>query len=431
MKIVLAYSGGLDTSVLLAWLKETYQAEIIAFCADVGQEEELDGLEAKAISTGASKIHIDNLCEEFAQDFIFPMIQANAIYEGQYFLGTSIARPLIAKRMVEIARAENADAVAHGATGKGNDQVRFELTAAALAPELEVIAPWRQDRFREQFPGRAEMIAYCEERRIPVQATAKKPYSMDRNLLHISFEAGILEDPWFDASAPESAGMYVLSVSPEQAPDRMETVELSFEKGLCTAVGHPETGALLAEMGYKGAHQQNSEGHAVLSPYWIMKVLNRLGGRNGIGRVDMVENRFVGMKSRGVYETPGGAILHFAHRQVESLTMDREVMHLRDGLIPKYAGLVYNGFWFSPEREALQALVSESQKNVTGTVRLKLYKGNVIAAGRKSPVSLYNPHIATMEADPTKAYNQNDASGFIALNALRLKVASRVHAGRA
>lgn len=431
MKIVLAYSGGLDTSVLLAWLKETYQAEIIAFCADVGQEEELDGLEAKAISTGASKIHIDNLCEEFAQDFIFPMIQANAIYEGQYFLGTSIARPLIAKRMVEIARAENADAVAHGATGKGNDQVRFELTAAALAPELEVIAPWRQDRFREQFPGRAEMIAYCEERRIPVQATAKKPYSMDRNLLHISFEAGILEDPWFDASAPESAGMYVLSVSPEQAPDRSETVELSFEKGLCTAVGHPEVGALLSEMGYKGAHQQNSEGHAVLSPYWIMKVLNRLGGRNGIGRVDMVENRFVGMKSRGVYETPGGAILHFAHRQVESLTMDREVMHLRDGLIPKYAGLVYNGFWFSPEREALQALVSESQKNVTGTVRVKLYKGNVIAAGRKSPVSLYNPHIATMEADPTKAYNQNDASGFIALNALRLKVASRVHSGRA
>jgi argininosuccinate synthase len=431
MKIVLAYSGGLDTSVLLAWLKETYQAEIIAFCADVGQEEELDGLEAKAISTGASKIHIDNLCEEFAQDFIFPMIQANAIYEGQYFLGTSIARPLIAKRMVEIARAENADAVAHGATGKGNDQVRFELTAAALAPELEVIAPWRQDRFREQFPGRAEMIAYCEERRIPVQATAKKPYSMDRNLLHISFEAGILEDPWFDASAPESAGMYVLSVSPEQAPDRAEAVELSFEKGLCTAVGHPEVGTLLSEMGYKGAHQQNSEGHAVLSPYWIMKVLNRLGGRNGIGRVDMVENRFVGMKSRGVYETPGGAILHFAHRQVESLTMDREVMHLRDGLIPKYAGLVYNGFWFSPEREALQALVSESQKHVTGTVRLKLYKGNVIAAGRKSPVSLYNPHIATMEADPTKAYNQNDASGFIALNALRLKVASRVHAGRA
>lgn len=426
MKIVLAYSGGLDTSVLLAWLKETYQAEIIAFCADIGQEEELDGLEAKAISTGASKIHIDDLSEEFARDFIFPMIQANAIYEGQYFLGTSIARPLIAKRMVEIARAEHADAVAHGATGKGNDQVRFELTAAALAPELEVIAPWRQERFREQFPGRAEMIAYCEQRRIPVQATAKKPYSMDRNLLHISFEAGILEDPWFDASAPESAGMYVLSVSPEEAPDRAEWVELSFEKGLCTALGHPEVGALLSAMGYAGAEERNAEGHTVLSPYWIMKVLNRLGGRNGIGRVDMVENRFVGMKSRGVYETPGGSILHFAHRQMESLTMDREVMHLRDGLIPKYSTLVYNGFWFAPERLALQSLITESQKNVTGTVRVRLYKGNILAAGRRSPVSLYRPDIATMEADPTQAYNQGDATGFIRLNALRLKVAAKV-----
>jgi len=428
MKIVLAYSGGLDTSVLLAWLKETYQAEIIAFCADVGQEDELHGLEEKAAKTGASKIYIDNLCEEFASDFIFPMIQANAIYEGQYFLGTSIARPLIAKRMVEIARAEGADAVAHGATGKGNDQVRFELTAAALAPELEVIAPWRQDRFREQFPGRAEMIAYCEKLGIPVQATAKKPYSMDRNLLHISFEAGILEDPWYDASAPAASGMYVLSVSPEQAPDHAEYVHLSFEKGICTAVGHETVGEILSQLGYSGPHTRDGEGNTKLSPYWIMKVLNRLGGRNGIGRVDMVENRFVGMKSRGVYETPGGAILHFGHRQIESLTMDREVMHLRDGLIPKYAALVYNGFWFSPERDALQALVCESQRNVTGSVRLKLYKGNVIAAGRKSPVSLYNPHIATMEADPTKAYNQNDATGFIALNALRLKVASRVHA---
>jgi argininosuccinate synthase len=427
MKIVLAYSGGLDTSVLLAWLKETYQSEVIAFCADIGQEEELDGLEAKAKGTGASQVYIDNLCEEFARDFIFPMIQAGAIYEGQYFLGTSIARPLIAKRMVEIARAEGADAVAHGATGKGNDQVRFELSAAALAPELQVIAPWRQERFREQFPGRAEMIAYCEARKIPVQATAKKPYSMDRNLLHISFEAGMLEDPWFDASAPEAAGMYVLSVSPEEAPDRAEMVELSFEKGICGAVGFAGVEALLEELGYRGVVAHNAEGHVKLSPYWVMKVLNRLGGRNGIGRVDMVENRFVGMKSRGVYETPGGAILHFGHRQIESLTMDREVMHLRDGLIPKYAALVYNGFWFSPERESLQALVQESQRNVTGSVRLKLYKGNVIAAGRKSPVSLYNPHIATMEADPTKAYNQDDASGFISLNALRLKVASRVH----
>ena len=427
MKIVLAYSGGLDTSVLLAWLKETYQAEIIAFCADVGQEEELDGLEEKAARTGASKIYIDNLCEEFARDFIFPMIQANAVYEGQYLLGTSIARPLIAKRMVEIAHAEGAHAVAHGATGKGNDQVRFELTAAALAPELEVIAPWRQDRFREAFPGRAEMIAYCEERSIPVQATAKKPYSMDRNLLHISFEAGMLEDPWFDASAPEAAAMYVLSVSPEQAPDRAEHVQLSFEHGVCTAVGHETLPELLAQLGFSGPQVADAEGNIILSPYWRLKVLNRLGGRNGIGRVDMVENRFVGMKSRGVYETPGGAILHFGHRQIESLTMDREVMHLRDSLIPKYAALVYNGFWFAPERHALQALVQESQRTVTGTVRLKLYKGNVIAAGRKSPVSLYNPHIATMEADPTKAYNQNDATGFIALNALRLKVATRVH----
>lgn len=403
MKIVVAYSGGLDTSVLVSWLKETYQAEIIAFCADIGQEEELDGLEEKALRTGAAKCHIDDLREEFARDFIFPMIQAGAIYEGQYYLGTSIARPLIAKRMVEIAREEGADAVAHGATGKGNDQVRFELAAAALAPELEVIAPWRQERFREQFPGRAEMIAFAEANDIPVQASAKKSYSMDRNLLHISFESGILEDPWLDASAPELRDMYVLSVSPEEAPDAAEHVELTFEKGICTAIDG-----------------------AAKSPLEAMRALNKLGGRHGIGRVDLVENRFVGMKSRGVYETPGGAILHFAHRQIESLTMDREVMHLRDSLIPKYSTLVYNGFWFAPEREALQALVTESQKSVSGVVRLKLYKGNIITAGRKSPLSLYNPHIATMEADPTQAYNQSDASGFIALNALRLKVAARV-----
>ena len=404
-KIVVAYSGGLDTSVILTWLKETYGAEIIAFCADIGQAEELRGLKAKAKQTGASKIYVDDLQEEFARDFIFPMIQANAIYEGQYFLGTSIARPLIAKRMVEIARAEGADAIAHGATGKGNDQVRFELTAAALAPELAVIAPWRDEKFRLEFPGRAEMIAYCERKNIPVQASAKKPYSMDRNLLHISFEAGILEDPWFDAFAPKNKGMFVLSASPEDAPDQAEYVTLDFKKGNCTAVN----------------------GKA-LTPLGVMKTLNRLGGKNGVGRVDMVENRFVGMKSRGVYETPGGTILHFAHRQIESLTMDREVMHLRDSLIPKYAELVYNGFWFAPEREMLQALVTDSQKNVTGTVRVKLYKGGLYAAGRKSPVSLYNPHIATMEADPTKAYNQSDATGFIALNALRLKVGSRVHA---
>ena len=423
MKIVVAYSGGLDTSVILKWLKDTYSAEVIAFCADIGQEEELDGLEEKALNTGASKCYVDNLQEEFARDFIFPMLQAGAIYEGQYFLGTSIARPLIAKRMVDIALQEGADAIAHGATGKGNDQIRFELTAAALAPRLEVIAPWRLENFRESFPGRSEMIAYCAEKGINVEASAKKPYSMDRNLLHISFESGILEDPWFDASAPEHKGMYKLSVAPEDAPDEPAYVELRFEKGNCVGLAYPELWDDLAELKYDGSQD------SILSPLWVMKALNKLGGRHGVGRVDMVENRFVGMKSRGVYETPGGAILHYAHRQMESLTMDREVMHLRDSLIPKYSTLVYNGFWFAPEREALQALVTESQKNVTGVVRLKLYKGNIIAAGRKSPVSLYNPHIATMEADPTKAYDQGDATGFIRLNALRLKVASEVQAG--
>jgi argininosuccinate synthase len=402
MKIVLAYSGGLDTSVILHWLKENHQAEIIAFCADIGQEEELDGLEEKALKTGASICIIEDLREEFARDFIFPMMQAGAIYEGQYFLGTSIARPLIAKRMVEIARAENAEAIAHGATGKGNDQVRFELTAAALAPELEVIAPWREERFRKEFPGRAEMIAYAAAEKIPVEASASKPYSMDRNLLHISFESGMLEDPWFDASSEAARGMYKLSVAPEDAPDEPEYVEVDFRDGNCVAVN----------------------GQA-LSPLGVMQVLNKVGGKHGIGRVDLVENRFVGMKSRGVYETPGGALLHFAHRQMESLTMDREVMHLRDSLIPKYSTLVYNGFWFAPERLALQALVAESQRDVTGTVRMKLYKGNIIAAGRKSPKSLYDPQVATMERDG-QAYNQSDATGFIRLNALRLKVRAAV-----
>ena len=402
MKIVLAYSGGLDTSVILCWLKENYQAEIIAFCADIGQEEELDGLEEKALKTGASKCIIEDLREEFARDFIFPMMQAGAIYEGQYFLGTSIARPLIAKRMVEIARAEKADAIAHGATGKGNDQVRFELTAAALAPELEVIAPWREERFREKFPGRAEMIAYAAAEKIPVEASATKPYSMDRNLLHISFESGMLEDPWFDASSDAARGMYKLSVAPEDAPDQSEYIELEFRDGNCVAVN----------------------GKA-LSPLGVMQTLNKLGGKHGVGRVDLVENRFVGMKSRGVYETPGGALLHFSHRQMESLTMDREVMHLRDSLIPKYSTLVYNGFWFAPERLALQALVTESQRDVTGIVRLKLYKGNIIAAGRKSPKSLYDPDVATMEGGG-QAYNQGDATGFIRLNALRLKVRAAV-----
>ena len=430
MKIVVAYSGGLDTSVLLTWLKETYGAEVIAFCADIGQEEELDGLEAKALRTGASQCFIDDLRREFARDFIFPMVQAGALYEGQYFLGTSIARPLIAQRMVARARETGAAAVAHGATGKGNDQVRFELAAAALAPELEVIAPWRQERFRAQFPGRTEMLAYAQAHDIPVAASAKKPYSMDRNLLHISFESGILEDPWLDASAPESRDMYKLSVAPEDAPDQPEYVQLRFERGLCVGVkveDADDVRAGIAAASGNGHAGADADGYFPLDPLGVMLVLNRLGGRHGVGRVDMVENRFVGMKSRGVYETPGGAILHFAHRQMESLTMDREVMHLRDGLIPQYSTLVYNGFWFAPEREALQALVAESQRNVTGEVRVKLYKGNVIAAGRRSPVSLYNPHLATMEADPTQAYNQGDATGFIALNALRLKVAARVH----
>ncbi len=397
MKIVLAYSGGLDTSIILRWLKDNYQAEIIAFCADIGQEEELAGLEEKALKTGASKCVIEDLREEFARDFIFPMFQAGAIYENQYLLGTSIARPLIAKRMVEVARAEKADAIAHGATGKGNDQVRFELAAAALAPDLRVIAPWRDERFRKQFPGRAEMIAFAKANGIPVEASAEKPYSMDRNLLHISYESGVLEDPWFDASSLEMRSMYKLSVAPEEAPDESEYIELQFDRGNCVGVNGKE-----------------------LSPLGVMQTLNKLGGKHGIGRVDIVENRFVGMKSRGVYETPGGAILHFAHRQIETLTMDREVMHLRDSLIPKYSELVYNGFWFSPEREALQALITETQRDVTGVVRLKLYKGNVIVAGRKSSKSLYDPKIATMEGDASQ-YDQSDATGFIRLNALRLK----------
>jgi len=402
MKIVLAYSGGLDTSIILRWLKENYGAEVIAFCADIGQEEELTDLEKKALATGASKCVIEDLREEFARDFIFPMFQAGAIYEGQYFLGTSIARPLIAKRMVEIARAENADAIAHGATGKGNDQVRFELAAVALAPDLRVIAPWREERFREQFPGRAEMIAFAQNNKIPIEATSEKPYSMDRNLLHISYESGVLEDPWLDASSKEMRGMYKLSVAPEDAPNEREYVELEFERGNCIGVNGRKS-----------------------SPLGVVQTLNKLGGKHGIGRVDIVENRFVGMKSRGVYETPGGAILHFAHRQMETLTMDREVMHLRDSLIPKYSELVYNGFWFSPEREALQALVTETQRDVTGVVRLKLYKGNIIVAGRKSQKSLYDPKIATMEG-AASAYDQNDATGFIRLNALRLRLRAHV-----
>ena len=403
MKIVLAYSGGLDTSANLKWLIEQYNAEVIAFCADIGQDEELDGVPEKAKRTGASKCHIVDLVEEFASDFIFPMIQAGAIYEGQYFLGTSIARPLIAKAQVEIARKEGADAVSHGATGKGNDQCRFEFTYAALAPDLKVISPWREWSFQ----GRADLVEYAKKHDIPVPVTAKKPYSMDRNLLHLSFESGILEDPW--AAPPDD--MFVLSVSPEKAPDKPETIELDFEHGRAVAL----------------KTEADGEGQR-LSPGRMMRALNKLGGEHGIGRVDMVENRFVGMKSRGVYETPGGAILHSAHRHMESITMDREMMHLRDSLIPRYAEMVYNGYWYAPEREALQALVSESQRHVTGTVRLKLYKGNITALGRKSAFSLYQPEIATMEADEG-AYDQADAAGFIRLNALRLQARAQAQGG--
>ena len=436
-KIVVAYSGGLDTSVLLLWLRREYNAEVIAYCADVGQEEELDGLEEKALSTGASKCFIGDLKEEFARDFIFPMIRAGALYEGQYLLGTSIARPVITKGMIDTVRAEGATSIAHGATGKGNDQVRFELSAASLAPDIEVIAPWRMQKFRDEFPGRAEMIAYAERENIPVQASASKSYSMDRNLLHISFESGVLEDTWYDATCEESKDMYVLSVSPEDAPDKPETVEMLFEKGDCIGLRCEGLDDLLGELGVSATG--SSDGYTLLTPYGVMKVLNCLAGRNGVGRIDMVENRFVGMKSRGVYETPGGTVLFHAHREMESLTMDREVMHIRDSLIPKYAQLVYNGFWFAPERDAIQALVEDSQKYVSGEVRMKLYKGNVMAAGRRSPLTLYNEDVATMEGEETNldglsekqaadrrkailmAYNQDDATGFIRLNGLRLK----------
>jgi len=405
MKIVLAYSGGLDTSVIVKWLRDTYKAEIITFAADIGQEEELRGLAQKARRTGASKHYTLDLVEEFARDFIYPMVRANAIYEGQYYLGTSIARPLIAKAQLAIAKKEKADTVAHGATGKGNDQCRFELTYMALAPDLQILAPWKIDAFRAEFPGRAEMIAYCRKNRIPVEASLKKPYSMDRNLLHISYEAGILEDPWFDPTTRKNKGMFKLSVSPEDAPNRAEYVELEFARGDCVAVNGKR-----------------------LTPAGVLKALNQLGGKHGVGRVDLVENRFVGMKSRGVYETPGGTILMHGHRQIESLTMDREVMHLRDSLIPKYAELVYYGFWFAPEREALQALVDQTQRYVSGIVRLKLYKGNVITCGRKSKYSLYDSNIASMEGVKSW-YNQNDATGFIRLNGLRLRARHRAQGG--
>ena len=401
MKIILAYSGGLDTSVLVHWYANQQNAEVITYCADVGQEEELDGLEEKALSTGASAHRTLDLVDEFASDFIYPMVRGNAVYEAQYLLGTSIARPLIAKAQIDIAREFGATAVAHGATGKGNDQCRFELTFSALAPHLQILAPWRDAEFRKTFPGRRQMIDYCSEHGIDVEASASKPYSMDRNLWHISYEAGILEDPWFDPTTPENREMYKLTVDPELAPDEAQYLELTFEKGDCVAID-----------GQSG------------SPLEIVRRLNTIAGKHGIGRVDLVENRFVGMKSRGVYETPGGTILLHAHRQLETLTMDRDLMHLRDSLIPRYAELIYYGFWYAPEREALQALIDRSQETVTGVVRLKLYKGNLTTVGRKSDLSLYDLEVASMDDDESD-YRPEDAGGFIRLNALRLKERSR------
>lgn len=392
MKVVLAYSGGLDTSVIVRWLIETYKCEVIAFAADVGQKEELEGLRERAQATGATKVYIEDLREEFARDFIFPALRANAVYEGVYLLGTSLARPLIAKKQVEIARAEGADAVCHGATGKGNDQVRFELTYMALEPNIRIISAWKDPNWC--FDSRQSMLDYAAKYRIPVPLVSKeKPYSSDRNSLHISHEGGILEDPW--AEPPED--IFVLTVSPEKAPDKPTYVEIEFEKGNPVAV----------------------DGVA-MSPATLMDHMNNLAGQNGIGRVDMVENRFVGMKSRGVYETPGGTALWAAHRALESITMDREVMLMRDSLIPKYAQLVYNGFWYSPEMKVLQGFIDATQENVTGTVRLKLYKGNCIVVGRKSAYSLYSEDFATFERD--EVYNQMDATGFIRLNALRLRI---------
>lgn len=388
-KVVLAYSGGLDTSVILKWLIETYQCEVIAFSADIGQEEELDKVEEKAFKTGALKVYIDDLKETFVKDYVFPAFRAGAIYEGQYLLGTSLARPLIAKRQMEIAKIEGADAVSHGATGKGNDQVRFELSYLSIDPKIKIIAPWRE----WELQSRTALMAFAEKHSIPVPTTTANPYSTDRNLLHISFEGGILEDPW---CAP-TEDIYTLSVSPYDAPDEPESIEVTFEEGNPVAI--------------------NGE---ILSPANLLKQLNILGGKHGIGRADIVENRFVGMKSRGIYETPGGTILRAAHTAMESITMDREVMHLRDSLMPKYAELVYYGFWFSPERQLLQNMFDETQQNVTGVVRLTLYKGNCDVTGRKSDQSLYREDFATFEDD--EVYSHKDAEGFIRLNSLRLRI---------
>lgn len=395
-KVVLAYSGGLDTSIILKWLQDQYDCEVVTFTADIGQGEELEPARAKAQAMGVKDIYIDDLREEFVRDFVFPMFRANAIYEGEYLLGTSIARPLIAKRMIEIANATGADAISHGATGKGNDQVRFELGAYALKPDVKVIAPWRI----WDLNSREKLMAYAETHNIPIEMKrgTKSPYSMDANLLHISYEGANLEDPWCEAEED----MWRWSVSPEQAPDTATYLELSYEKGDIVAIDDE-----------------------AMSPAQVLAHLNKVAGANGIGRLDLVENRYVGMKSRGCYETPGGTVMLRAHRAIESLTLDREVAHLKDELMPRYASLIYNGYWWSPEREMLQTMIDASQARVNGVVRVKLYKGNVIVAGRKSDDSLFDTSIATFE-DDGGAYNQFDAEGFIKLNALRMRLAGKL-----
>lgn len=395
-KVILAYSGGLDTSVILKWLLDKGY-EVVAYVADLGQNEDYKAAKEKALKIGASKVYIEDLQKEFVTDFIFPAIKANALYEGKYMLGTSLARPLIAMKQIEIAKKEKTNIVAHGATGKGNDQVRFELTYLTLMPDVEIIAPWKDEEFLNQFQGRPDMIKYCEKHGIPVKATTKKPYSTDPNLMHISYEAGVLEDPKY--TLPEEC--FELTVSPQKAPDKETELVIEFKHGIPVKVEDK-------------THKVTETDALKLFAY-----LNKVGGANGVGRVDMVENRFVGMKSRGVYETPGGAVLHAAHLDMEGMTMDREVKLIRDSLIPKYASLIYNGFWHSPEFELLTDMMDKAQENVTGKVYLKLYKGNVIVTGRESPVSLYNPNIASM--DVHGGYDQKDAKGFIKLNALRLR----------
>jgi argininosuccinate synthase len=396
-KIVLAYSGGLDTSVILHWLKDTYKCPVVAYAADVGQGEEINGIVEKALKTGADEAIVDDLREEFVRDFVWPAMRANAIYESTYLLGTSLARPPIARGQVETAKKTGANALCHGATGKGNDQVRFELTYMALEPSLKVIAPWREWEFK----GREDLMEYARSKNIPVPVTKEKPYSSDRNLLHISFEGGILEDTWREP--PQD--MFVMSVSPEDAPDQATFIEIEFEKGNPVAVDGVS-----------------------MTPAQLLARLNGLGGKNGIGRVDMVENRYVGMKSRGIYETPGGTILRQAHVAMESITMDKEVMHMRDSLIPRYAEMIYYCYWFSPEREKTQVFIDETQKSVNGSVRLKLYKGNCMVVGRKSESSLYDPDFATFESD--EVYNQKDAEGFIRLSGLRIKIARLLEQNR-